>query len=370
MKKTNHSRYNLSKGVTIGALGNPIVYTPSRGSLIIDEDTHHFLLQVDQQLDANINISDDETHRSLLFLMEYGILEKSTIEGSTEPNQSITTYKPSLTDLNIKKNFNFFTKILNVIGGIVSKVFNISFLSIGVVLCIVNIIFWLVFSSANNDVILLWVLHPIIFITTVIPIAFINILFHEAGHYAGALVCGIKPKAGLGLYFNGPVAYVDLTPLDTAPKKNRVMADLAGIAMDGYSLMTIGILSLLFHSNLLKAFAVSIAMACLSSLFLSAKSDFYWALKDIFDGRSVTATWATPKLLFNTLKNETQGRRFVIILIASYAIIMTCYFLIFFQWLFDIYHVIVKISPLQLLPAMVSFLLFTVVLLYLFMIRR
>jgi hypothetical protein len=235
-------------------------------------------------------------------------------------NYIIAEYELSITDLVIKKEFLFLTKLLNYIGRYILKIFNTYFVSIGVLLNILCAIFW-VFIFSTNGISQIWTSQTIMFLILSCPIFFVRLLFHEAGHYAGALVCNVQPNAGFGIYYNSPVAYVDLTPLDTESKKSRILVDFAGISMDGYLLLILTVISFFVKNDLLYSIIVSLAMACLVSWNLSEKSDIYWALRDLMDARSITATWATPKLYIKRFRCKNNFAAFL-----GYNYCFLCYY--------------------------------------------
>lgn len=369
MNKNCNEIYTLSDGVKIGNIGNPIVYSPLHGSVIVDENTHLFLLNLSENHDICIDTSDFETQESLQLLLSYGIIIRIDPTLTNNDNYNIAEYEPSIADLVIKKEFFFLTKLLNYIGRCLSNIFNTFFVSVGIIVNVLCTTFW-VFIFSMNDVAQIWTSQTIMFLILFFPIFFARLLLHEAGHYASALVCNIQPNAGFGIYYNGPVAYVDLTPLDTESKKSRILADFAGISMDGYLLLILAIISFFVKNDFLYSIDVGIAMACFASWHLSEKSDLYWALRDLMDARSITATWATPKLYIKTLKNNKKGRKFLILLLFAYIIIFTVSFIVFFRWIYSILDVAKEKSISDLLPAIVFLLLFMTVSLYTFIISK
>ena len=74
MNKNDNEMYTLSDGVKIGNIGNPIVYSPLHGSVIVDENTHLFLLNLSENHDICIDTSEVLPF-SAIFLYYFGSAE-------------------------------------------------------------------------------------------------------------------------------------------------------------------------------------------------------------------------------------------------------------------------------------------------------
>ncbi|MEZ5463796.1 MAG: M50 family metallopeptidase [Lysobacteraceae bacterium] len=117
-----------------------------------------------------------------------------------------------------------------------------------------------------------------------------GILLHELGHAAAAYRFGARRVSiGIGLYLVIPVAYSDLSEIWRCSRGQRIVVNLAGVAMQG---MWLGVMMLAHyalgdHVFLVAAGATAVSMLWNLNPFL--RMDGYWILADAFDVHDLRA---------------------------------------------------------------------------------
>jgi len=348
MEDNKKIEIKLCDGVNIGALGNPTVFSPERGTMIIDSETHLFLLQLLEAGSLFYKHLNTDTLESFLLLESSGILK---INNQNEKlHVSTQIYYPSITDLVLRRDIKCFSSLLHRIASILIHFWGGWFVNIGVILDVLILIYWLLFFK--TDISLVWIKHIYICLLILIPVSTVRLVLHEAGHFTAALTCGVSPSAGLGIYYTGPVAYVDLTPLDTQSKRIRLFADLAGISLDGYVIAFLSIIAFVLNSQFLYSIVVLISMACFSSFRLTEKSDVYWFIRDIMDARSITATWGTPVKFYRSWQTQPEARKFLSTLLLVYIILGFFTIVAFVRWTLGLYNSISNLYYSDFIPAL------------------
>lgn len=312
-------RVRLAEGVAIGEPGNPTVYVPDRGTFILDDTTHTYLLKLAPSDGPRAIASQDrKTIASLARLSNAGIIEA---EGLEHPPAPQSAYSKTLADLQVKKTSRLLTAILRGIASAMSWGMTAFVASVLTLVMVGASLAWLVDGPAEL-VARTWITSPIVCLAAVAAAQSIRLILHEAGHLAAAKRAGVRASAGVGIYITGPVMYVDLSALDTQSLRRRLAGDLGGTAVDGAILATLLGSFLVAQNGVMACVLASLSGAALASLHPMTKSDGYWALRDLFNARALPATWASPKSLWRAARPRSPLARgsvlFSRVLIAIY----------------------------------------------------
>lgn len=335
---------SLSPGVRVGFNGNPVVLVPGRDPLVVDADTHDFLLRVANE-DASVPalvMDDYDTARSVQLLVDHGVLEGESADRTIRHQ----TYAPSLSDLYFRRDSHLlqqlFAGVAAATGRLVASTASVGS-GLAMLLAASAFVIWTFPVTSTMTTVLD---SPGTAIMLVFAAQAVRLLLHESGHYAVAAQCGDRPRVGLGLYVAGPSLYVNLSHLESERVSTRLRGDLAGLAVDGY-LIAILTLAYLWHPHGLAAIVLlSLCTVALSSLRPTEKSDGYWALRDAMGARAVSATWATPRALLTALRaQEAAVRRFARALVAIYIAFGVVALCSLPRWLFGTYRAVIEGGP-------------------------
>ena len=118
-----------------------------------------------------------------------------------------------------------------------------------------------------------------------IPAFFLSLLIHEAGHAFAVKHFGYEvPRAGVGWYWFGPMAYVDTSDMWLAPRGPRLAVALAGVAAEavlaGVAALIAWVVPSLTLAALLWQFALSSYVLILLNLNPLMEFDGYFVLMD------------------------------------------------------------------------------------------
>ena len=336
---------SLAPGVRVGFRGNPVVLVPGRDPLVVDGDTHDFLLRVANEESGGaptLVMDDQETARSIQLLVDHGVLEGESADWTIRHQ----TYAPSLSDLYFRRDSQvlqqLFAGVATATGRLVASKATVGFGLATLLLASAFVIWALPVTSTMVTVLD----SPGTAILLVFVAQTVRLLLHESGHYAVAAQCGDRPGVGYGLYLAGPSLYVDLSHLESAPVATRLRGDLAGLAVDGYLIAALA-LAYLWHSDGMAAIVLlSLCTVSLASLRPTEKSDGYWALRDAMGARAVSATWATPRAMLTALRaQDTTVQRFARVLVIIYTLFSVFALCSLPRWLFGIYHAVIDAGP-------------------------
>ncbi|MGO4858938.1 hypothetical protein [Arthrobacter sp. 2MCAF14] len=282
---------------------------------MVDIETHQFLLR---SINGNLTDAgvDVETSASLEKLRSVGILQGGT---HLQQHKGDANYSADFTDLTARHNSKLLRAVVRVVGQRLSPVLPPPVVALGVVLLLLEFILWVATASVSAVAGAL-LDTPLLLFSLVFVLQAVQLVLHEAGHYAIAWRAGYDPDVGVGLYFTGPVAYVDLSPLDVASKKVRLTADMAGLSIDGYFVAAVTVAYWITGLPVLAATSVILASVSMASFEPAAKSDGYWALRDLFNGRATSATWSRPRQLMRAAWRRDDGGRFARALLAVYGL--------------------------------------------------
>lgn len=125
------------------------------------------------------------------------------------------------------------------------------------------------------------------------------LLFHELGHIGACAKKGLKHGGiGFGFYIIFPVMYADITNIWLANKKNRIIANLAGIFNELIYAFLLFIIGYFTKSHTLLFAAVMITSTSFFELNPFGRRDGYWVLSDLSN---------TPNLLIRSQKLIKEG---------------------------------------------------------------
>ena len=118
-----------------------------------------------------------------------------------------------------------------------------------------------------------------------VPAFFLSLLIHEAGHAFAVKHFGYEvPRAGVGWYWFGPMAYVDTSDMWLAPRGPRIAVALAGVAAEavlaGVAALIAWVVPSLTLAALLWQFALSSYVLILLNLNPLMEFDGYFVLMD------------------------------------------------------------------------------------------
>lgn len=321
----------LAPGVVIGSYGNTVAHVPTHGSFALDPDTHRFLLNASSEGGARVDLDEcsPNTVESIQKLHSAGIV---TTDHDRLNQTAHEGYIPALTDLVVRRRIVAFEAVVAAIGGAISRVAIPLLIYPAVALLIALAVFWTLIEAPSELVIGIFANHPFTFIAIVVAVGTVRVVLHEAGHYGVAHRHGVRPTVGLGVYFTGPVAYVNLSPLDTHRRSTRLSADVGGLAVDGILLATATGLWWLTGSPLLSIVSVLLSALALTSFSPLEKSDVYWFVRDLFDARAVSASWDRPLTLLREVRNPTVHGNFARILLGVYGLSLVVGVAVLVRW--------------------------------------
>ncbi|WP_454698271.1 hypothetical protein [Arthrobacter humicola] len=328
------------------------MYVPGQGSYVVDTETHTFLTRVRDGASPAIG-GNHETVASVSELQRLGILER--VEGPQPATAAKGHYVAEFTDLVARRESKLLRRVISTVGIVLGPILRPFVVLIGASMLLLEFIFWLTMAPVAV-VATAWLDTPVILLVVLILAQAVRLLLHESGHYAVAWRSGFQPKVGVGLYFTGPVAYVDLTPLDVADKKTRLSVDLAGLAVDGFFVAMFTAAYWVTQLPVLAAVSVMLSSVSMASMHPTVKSDGYWAMRDLLDGRALSSTWASPRKLFRASRASDSAGRFARYLLAAYIVSLIWSVSVAPRWIAGILASVAESSwDRLLLPALVCF---------------
>lgn len=335
---------SLAPGVRVGFRGNPVVLVPGRDPLIVDVDTHDFLLRVVNEHSSALDLAagDHETARSIQLLVDHGVLAGEPADRTMR----LQAYAPSLSDLYVRRDSYLLQMLFRgataVTGRLVASMATVCLGLTMLLIASAYTIWGLPVTSTMGTVLD----RPGTTVLLVFVVQVGRLLLHESGHYAVAAQCGDRPPVGCGLYLSGPALYVNLSYLESEPVSTRLRGDLAGLAIDGYLIAVLTLAYLWHPSGLAAIVLLSLCTVALVSLRPTEKSDGYWALRDAMGARAVSATWASPRALLAAMRApETEVRRFARVLVAIYTVLSVVALCSLPRWLFGAYRAVIDANP-------------------------
>lgn len=301
---------SLRDGVRVGKGRNSVVHVPGRGSFAVDGDTLAFLHSLPcRGASLDLLLCAAESRLSLAKLSSYGILHVEGLDLALAPAEH--RYRPEAADLIVRRGSRILASVVRSLGKFTRAAASAGVLPVGLALGLVGTVS--TFIRVGPDSLLrAWYNEPLTSLGLLAAILFVRTLMHESGHFGTAEQLGARPCVGAGIYFTGPVLYVEMSEVDTLGRWKRIRADLAGLSVDGLLLCITIVLGETWRrgSLLVDVLQVELAMVYLASLNPVVKSDLNWALRDFFEARSVTAAWGRPgKLIAIARADDPSGPR-------------------------------------------------------------
>lgn len=284
-------------------------------SYALDSLSHAFLTRFSVDWKTLELSADQQTLNSLARLTD-----ATLIETRPELRSDVKSYTPHYADLVIRRHSVALTLILTLISHIMRPLVSIRGSIVGLLLLVGSIA--LSFLAMDpSQLWATWAREPVSTSLVVLVAVSLRTLVHEAGHFSVARNIGCSPRAGFGLYFTGPVLFVDLSSVDTANLSIRIRSDVAGIAVDGYIVAGgfIVFAANMLNSPRLQVALFAIVMTTLASLNPLYKSDVNWALRDLMSARQITASWSRPGELVRGAKAQGPGQRYCRLVLGLYA---------------------------------------------------
>lgn len=110
----------------------------------------------------------------------------------------------------------------------------------------------------------------------------ITLAIHEVGHVLAVHQLGANPgKVGLGFYFFFPIAFADVTDCWRLRRRERVIADLSGVYLEGLSAIAILLIGFAFSSLSARSLAIILFVKILAQMIPFVRKDGYWVLSDL-----------------------------------------------------------------------------------------
>lgn len=332
----------LADGASVGAANNCVAHAPNAGTFAVDGTTRCLLESLARHGPRQLEEVDDDTRRSLQLLVHSGLI----VFVERDAARPIAGgYRPSVTDLVVRRPSRITGRIFDALATPLAPLVSHIGVGIGTVLTAGWLIYWIAIAVPAAQLYAAITTSPIVLLAVIVGSCTIKLLLHEVGHFTVATSVGVRPAVGFGLYFTGPVAYVDLSPLDTRPTGIRIRADLGGVAIDGYVLTVLGVTALCLDKNILTAVAVATAAATFGSFNLTEKSDLYWVLRDRFSGRAVAECWDRPIPLMRRYRRDRSAQRFVRVLVGVYAVLLVFQMVALIRWLPNILEQVAENGP-------------------------
>lgn len=298
----------------VGTISNPVVVAPGRRPVVVDPETISFLASLADGGPRTVG-DDEDSVASIQLLANLGIV---AADGFACQQDAQPQYTPTLADLHLKRSVVSVQWLVSRLSRAVQLAASPAGVVTGVLL-LIGALIYITLLAPTSDTVAPLLDHPVAVVLLAGAWSVLGAIPHEAGHFAVARQRGHNPEVGVGLYLTGPVLYTDLTCLELEAKQVRLRGDLAGVAVDGW--LAAGLLALagLFRSDLLHFLTLSHVMVSISNLRATEKYDGYWALRDLVDARSMSATWASPCALWTFLRHGSRSeRRFSALLLVLY----------------------------------------------------
>ncbi|PVZ70377.1 hypothetical protein [Pelagibaculum spongiae] len=136
-------------------------------------------------------------------------------------------------------------------------------------------------------------------------------LIHETGHMIAAQAIERKNvQVSFGFYLFIPVLYSDLSHIWSASREKRVVANLAGVAVETiFSLLLISI-HIISGEVIWLHLALLISWSGLSNMLPFGRSDGYWILCDLFKQPNLLPRFIPSLLDWHQGKKQSKGERF------------------------------------------------------------
>lgn len=182
-----------------------------------------------------------------------------------------------------------------------------------------------------------------VYVLVVYPLYFIILFMHEFGHIAATRNVGLKERCvNFAMYYVLPMLYVRLDDTWAICRKDRIMINLAGIAVQALINLPLLILALISpsHTILQQVSYITFWMntvTILMNLIPFMKLDGYWILSDLLNIPNLASEsnlwvkrlFAKPSPFASKGINVSGIRRFIFI---SYSLLKPLFLLVIISW--------------------------------------
>lgn len=206
-------------------------------------------------------------------------------------------------------------------------------------------VFWVFFILLSVTAIILLSIIPIPSVDK-IPVLWILLLYtptiflHELGHIAACNKYVQKNgEIGFGIYFIFPVFYSNISAIWHAKKEERVIANLAGVYMQLWSMLLFLVLFFFTNVSLFLYMSYVLGVYSFIQLIPFIRSDGYWLLSDLssIPNLQSRSNAEVKRWIKNPLKKikESSSKDIFIVIYGLFNTLIYGYFIftqIFFNW--------------------------------------
>lgn len=250
-----------------------VIQTDSKSNMLVNKQTL-LLLEILKATDS-YTLAHQEFCTQFNITISFEDFKKVVVKKFTNKNiligEDVTTIKPK------KYVWANFTIIPANIAGIISKPFEFLFNPVVFMWLFPTSVLSLIIASIN---IFFKQSTPAIHSKTLLVLFFLSAFLHEIGHIT---VCSrLKLKhggIGAGIYFMFPVFYSEISCIWIANKRDRIIANLAGVYLE--ILFSLCLLLFSKYTAIASSAVVVIGLRSLWELYPFVRSDGYWLLSDI-----------------------------------------------------------------------------------------
>lgn len=202
-------------------------------------------------------------------------------------------------------------------------------------------------------------------------------LWHEVGHITASYLYGVKDlNMYCGLFYIVPTIHVNLSPIITLPKKQKMIIDIGGIYFQTILFSLLNVLSLIWDSHVLKLFMNLNIVVMLYNMIPFFITDGYWFYSDLLGINNLNKLSNNIIMGFFRLKFHRGKIQIVIYSVLKLILIIICYFLLikmvynrafYFE---DMYYKLLETNFSIAIIGKMILLLFPLILLFLFILKK
>ncbi|WP_395617811.1 hypothetical protein [Aquirufa sp.] len=367
-------------------------FDANRNVLQVDENRHFLLNQATSDLVEILSSSTNlmEAHRSFNTVFNHSLsygaftdLIDHKLGGYRILKKDAITLKPGIKNTYLKLKLPLLNaRIAQLLSLPLQPFFKprVFWFSIAVIsLFLVGMVFGFAWPQLSqvNYLTLLFLIYP-------------TMLIHELGHIAACAKAKLKHGGiGFGFYFVLPVMYAEITNIWMGSKEQRIIANLGGIFAELLYAGVLGIIYLLFQSEVCLFACISISTFVLWEFNPFVRFDGYWLLSDITNTPNLVVR--SKRVLLNVFSKTTflnwKANRFKIsaspqaIFLFGYGLINSFFILLLLGYTFityqkeiiqfpvSLYQILLKISRWDLAIQDVNGALLSILLFYILSIR-
>lgn len=154
-------------------------------------------------------------------------------------------------------------------------------------------------------------------------------VWHEIGHITASYLYGIKDlNIYCGLFYIVPTIHVNLNPVITLPRKQKLIIDIAGLYFQILLFIFLYILSLIWSSDMLKLFMNLNLIIALYNMIPFFVTDGYWFYSDLLGIDNLNKLSNKMIRGLFRLKLYCRNMQIIVYSILKLILIVVCYFLL------------------------------------------